>query len=159
MIGALAFGPLIGLILGMVGGGGAVLAVPALVYAVGLDVHAATTASLAVVAAGAVGQARRGAVCWSSAAWFALAASAGSIVGTVANRALGGSALLSLFAAVILLAAPPPGSAPARLRARPVAVPRRAPASCSPPGSWSARSRAWSVWAAASSSFPRWRSA
>ena len=95
MIGALAFGLLIGLILGMVGGGGAVLAVPALVYAVGLGVHEATTASLAVVAAGAatgaVGQARRGAVCWSSAAWFAVAASAGSIVGTVANRALGGA--------------------------------------------------------------------
>ena len=109
MIRALAFGLLIGLILGMVGGGGAVLAVPALVYAVGLGVHEATTASLAVVAAGAatgaVGQARRGAVCWSSAAWFAVAASAGSIVGTVANRALGGSALLLLFSAVMLLAA------------------------------------------------------
>jgi uncharacterized membrane protein YfcA len=69
MIAALLLGLLI---VGMVGGGGAVLAVPALVYAVGLDVHAATTARLAVVAAGAatgaVGRARRGAVCWSSAA-------------------------------------------------------------------------------------------
>jgi hypothetical protein len=41
----------------MVGRGGAVLAVPALVYVVGLGVHAATTVSLAVVAAtGAIGQ-------------------------------------------------------------------------------------------------------
>ncbi len=109
MISALLFGFVIGLILGMVGGGGAVLAVPALVYAVGLDVHEATTASLAVVAAGAatgaVGQARRGAVCWASAAWFAAAASAGSILGTIANRAVGGSALLLLFSGVMLLAA------------------------------------------------------
>src|SRR6476620_8225065 len=105
MIGALAFGLLIGLILGMVGGGGAVLAVPALVYAVGLDVHAATTASLAVVAAGAatgaIGQVRRGAVCWSSAAWFAAAASVGSIGGALGNRALGGPALLLLFSGVM----------------------------------------------------------
>ncbi len=75
----------------MVGGGGAVLAV--LVYAVGLGVHEATTVSVAVVSlgamAGAVGQARRGAVCWVSAGWFALAAAVGSALGTLANRALG----------------------------------------------------------------------
>ena len=109
MIAALLFGLVIGLVVGMVGGGGAVLAVPALVYAVGLDVHEATTASLAVVAAaaatGAVGQAQRGAVCWTSAAWFAAAASAGSVIGTIANRAAGGTALLLLFSGVMLLAA------------------------------------------------------
>ncbi len=109
MIGALGFGLLIGLAVGMVGGGGAVLAVPALVYAVGLGVHEATTVSLAVVglgaATGAVGQARRGAVCWASAAWFASAAALGSIIGTIANHALGGEALLLLFSAVMLLAA------------------------------------------------------
>jgi uncharacterized membrane protein YfcA len=109
MIGAIVFGLLIGLVIGTVGGGGAVLAVPVLVYVVGLDVHAATTTSLAVVAAGAatgaIGQARRGAVCWTSAAWFALAASIGSVAGTAANRALGGAALLYVFSGVMLLAA------------------------------------------------------
>ena len=109
MLSALVFGLLIGLSLGMVGGGGAVLAVPVLVYAVGLGVHEATTVSLAVVAAGAatgaVGQARRSAVCWTSAAWFAVAASLGGIIGTIANRALGGAALLLLFSGVMLLAA------------------------------------------------------
>jgi uncharacterized protein len=109
MIAALGFGLLIGLAVGMVGGGGAVLAVPALVYAVGLGVHEATTVSLAVVsvgaATGAVGQARRGAVCWSSAAWFAGAAALGSVAGTIANRALGGATLLLLFSVVMLLAA------------------------------------------------------
>jgi uncharacterized protein len=109
VIAALAFGVLIGLAVGMVGGGGAVLAVPVLVYVVGLGVHEATTASLAVVflgaAAGAAGQARRGAVCWAPAAWFALAAAAGSVAGTFANRALGGEALLLLFSGVMILAA------------------------------------------------------
>src|SRR5664279_4776029 len=93
MISALGVGLVIGLAVEMVGGGGAVLAVPALVYAVGLGVHEATTVSLAVVSlgatTGAVGQARRGAVCWASAGWFALAAALGSIIGTLANRALG----------------------------------------------------------------------
>jgi uncharacterized membrane protein YfcA len=109
MISALAFGLVIGLAVGMVGGGGAVLAVPVLVYAVGLGVHEATTVSLAVVslgaATGAVGQARRGTVCWASAGWFALAAALGSVLGTLANRALGGEILLLVFSGVMLLAA------------------------------------------------------
>jgi uncharacterized membrane protein YfcA len=109
VLAAAAFGVAIGLVIGTVGGGGAVLALPALVYALGLDVHEATTASLAVVGAGAivgaVGQARRGAICWTSAAWFAVAASAGSVAGTMANHAVGGAALLLLFAGVMLLAA------------------------------------------------------
>lgn len=109
MIAALGFGLLIGLAVGMVGGGGAVLAVPVLVYAVGLGVHEATTVSLAVVALGAAvgagAQARQGAVCWASAAWFAAAAVAGTLLGTLANRALGGGVLLVLFAVVMVLAA------------------------------------------------------
>ncbi len=106
---ALLFGLLIGLSLGLVGGGGAVLALPVLVYAVGLGVHEATTVSLAVVAAGAAtgaaGQIRRGTVCWSSAGWFAAAAMAGSVVGTALNQALGGDVLLILFSIVMVLAA------------------------------------------------------
>ena len=86
----LSAGLLIGLAVGSVGGGGAVLAVPVLVYVVGLDVHEATTVSLAVItgagAVGAIGQSRRGAVCWASAAWFAGAAAIGSVVGTVGKR-------------------------------------------------------------------------
>jgi uncharacterized membrane protein YfcA len=103
------FGLAIGLMIGTVGGGGAVLAVPVLVYVVGLGVHEATTASLAIVGAGAlvgsVGQARRGSVCWTVAAWFAAAAAIGSLAGTLANRALGGPALLLVFSGVMLVAA------------------------------------------------------
>jgi uncharacterized protein len=99
----------VGLAVGMVGGGGAVLAVPVLVYAGGLGVHEATTVSLAVVAGaavvGAVTQARRGAVCWASAAWFGVAAAGGAVAGTAANAAVGGRLLLGLFAGVMLVAA------------------------------------------------------
>lgn len=95
--------------MGMVGGGGAVLAVPALVYAVGLGVHEATTVSLAVVGAaaatGAVGQHRRGAVCWSSAGWLSAAAAVGGVAGAFANRAVGGATLLLIFSVVMVMAA------------------------------------------------------
>jgi uncharacterized membrane protein YfcA len=109
MLGAVFFGLLIGLVMGMVGGGGAVLAVPVLVYVVGLGVHEATTVSLAVVAmaaaTGTVGQARRGAVCWTSAAWLSAAAVLGGFVGAAVNRALGGAVLLLIFSGVMLIAA------------------------------------------------------
>ena len=51
---AIPFGLTIGIALGMLGGGGSVLAVPVLVYVLGQSVHQATTASLVVVTAGAL---------------------------------------------------------------------------------------------------------
>ena len=51
---AIPFGLAIGIALGMLGGGGSVLAVPVLVYVLGQSVHQATTASLVVVTAGAL---------------------------------------------------------------------------------------------------------
>jgi len=61
---AIAFGLAIGIAVGMLGGGGSVLAVPVLVYMLGQSVSEATTASLVVVTAGAVagglGHARAG---------------------------------------------------------------------------------------------------
>ncbi len=132
MVLAAFFGLLIGVLMGMVGGGGAVLAVPVLVYVVGLGVHEATTASLAVVAAaastGAVGQAQRGTVCWSSAAWFSAAAAVGGVLGAVLNRAVSGTTLLLLFSAVMILAARATweraGSGPAAVQGCPKASPK-----------------------------------
>ena len=46
-LGPLAIGALIGLVLGLLGGGGAILAVPGLVYVLGVEPHAAIAASLA----------------------------------------------------------------------------------------------------------------
>jgi uncharacterized membrane protein YfcA len=51
---AIPFGLAIGIAVGMLGGGGSVLAVPVLVYVLGQSVSEATTASLVVVTAGAV---------------------------------------------------------------------------------------------------------
>ncbi|HLM50026.1 MAG TPA: TSUP family transporter, partial [Solirubrobacteraceae bacterium] len=54
MLLAIPFGVALGLAVGMFGGGGSVLAVPILVYVLSQSVAEATTASLAVVAAGAI---------------------------------------------------------------------------------------------------------
>ena len=109
MVLALPFGLVIGLSLGALGGGGAVLALPVLVYVFGEDVHAATTASLAVVVAAAlVGgavQASRAQVCWPQVAVFAPAALAGTVVGTLANEAVSGAVLLLGFVPVLVAAA------------------------------------------------------
>ena len=106
MLVAALFGLAIGLTMGALGGGGAVLAVPILVYVLGENVHAATTASLAVVAAGAlaggVGQVERGQVCWPQVAVFAPTAIVGAVVGTLGNDAVSGSALMTSFAILML---------------------------------------------------------
>ena len=52
----LSLGALIGLVLGWLGGGGAILTVPALVYVVGQGTTAATTSSLVIVGATAAGR-------------------------------------------------------------------------------------------------------
>ena len=94
MILAIPFGIVIGLIVGAVGGGGAILALPVLVYVLGQGVGPASTASLIVVAiaagVGAGALAWRGHVCWRMALIFSLPAAAGSLLGTIANGAVSG---------------------------------------------------------------------
>jgi uncharacterized protein len=106
---ALGFGLLIGIVVGTVGGGGAILALPVLVYVLGEPVGPASTASLIVVAvAAAVGagwRLRDGQVCWRIARGFAVPAAAGSVAGTVASGAVSGRALVLAFVPVMLIAA------------------------------------------------------
>jgi len=106
---AIPLGLSIGLAMGMLGGGGSVLAVPLLIYLLDQSVEEATTASLLVVAAGAVagglGHARAGRVCWRHAGTFTAAALPGIVAGTVAANTLGADALLVAFALVMLAAA------------------------------------------------------
>ncbi len=103
---ALVAGACVGVAVGLAGGGGAVLAVPMLVYLLDQSVHAATTESLVIVVAasgaGAVGHARHHTVCWRLAAAFAAAALPGSVVGTLANRAFAAEVLLGEFAVLLL---------------------------------------------------------
>jgi uncharacterized membrane protein YfcA len=106
---AIAFGLAIGVIVGAVGGGGAILALPVLIYVLGEPVGPASTASLVVVAlAAAIGAgslARHGRVCWRLAFTFALPAAAGSLLGTLASAEVGGRALVLALVPVMLTAA------------------------------------------------------
>jgi uncharacterized protein len=107
LIGAAA-GVIVGLALGVVGGGGSILAVPLIVYAVGVsDPHVAVgTSALAVSAnavAGVVSHARAGTVRWRIAALFAAAGAVGAWIGSLAGKALAGPKLLACFAVLMLV--------------------------------------------------------
>ena len=106
---AVALGLAIGLVVGSVGGGGAILALPVFVYVLGEPVGPAATGSLIVVAvAAAVGagvRATKSQVCWRMAAGFAPPAAAGALLGTLAGTAVGAALLVLLFVPVMLAAA------------------------------------------------------
>ena len=108
MLLAAAFGLAIGLAVGTLGGGGSVLAVPVLVFVLDQSVPEATTASLAVVAggaiAGALGHARAGRVCWRHAGSFTAAALPGIVAGTIVGETLSRTVTLLTFAAIMLVA-------------------------------------------------------
>jgi len=104
---ALASGSVIGVVLGLVGGGGSILAVPLLVYLVGVrSPHAAIgTGAVAVAAnalAGLVGHARAGTVKWPCAAVFALAGVAGAAIGAELGKAVDGGRLLLLLGLLMI---------------------------------------------------------
>ncbi len=105
---ALASGGLIGLVLGLVGGGGSILAVPLLIYVVGLsDPHGAIGTAAVVVAAGAalslIGHWRGGTVKWRCAGVFALAGVVGAALGAEAGKAFDGQYLLALFGLLMIV--------------------------------------------------------
>jgi uncharacterized membrane protein YfcA len=106
----LASGMLVGFSLGLVGGGGSILAVPLMIYVVGVpDPHVAIGTSAAAVAANAAmnlsNHARGGTVRWSCALVFAAAGIAGAFAGSVAGKMLDGQKLLALFALLMLVIA------------------------------------------------------
>lgn len=107
ILAALAAGGVIGLVLGLVGGGGSILAVPLLVYFVGIgSPHAAIgTAAVAVALnalAGLAGHARAGRVKWRCAGVFAVAGMAGAAAGAELGKALDGERLLALFGLLMI---------------------------------------------------------
>jgi uncharacterized protein len=106
----LASGMLVGFSLGLVGGGGSILAVPLMVYVVGVpEPHVAIgTSAIAVAANAAVNlsnHARGGTVVWSCALVFAAAGVAGAFAGSILGKMLDGQKLLALFALVMLVIA------------------------------------------------------
>lgn len=104
---ALVFGLIVGALLGLVGGGGSILAVPALVYGVGVPLAAAIPSSLVVVgassAAAALPRLRRG-INWRLALVIGAAGTATAYLGAAVNRMLDQKVLLLAFAAIMLLA-------------------------------------------------------
>jgi uncharacterized membrane protein YfcA len=108
LLAALAAGALIGLVLGLVGGGGSILAVPLLVYVVGVkSPHVAIgTAAVAVAlnaAAGLAGHAKSGNVKWPCALVFAGAGVIGALIGAEAGKAIDGERLLALFGLLMVV--------------------------------------------------------
>ena len=106
----LASGMLVGFSLGLVGGGGSILAVPLMVYVVGVpEPHVAIgTSAIAVAANAAVNlsnHARGGTVVWSCALVFAAAGIIGAFGGSLLGKMVDGQKLLALFALVMMVIA------------------------------------------------------
>ena len=105
-----ASGLLVGFVLGLVGGGGSVLAVPLLLYVVGLkDPHQAIGTSALGVAANALAglwsHARAGNVNWRCGSAFAAAGILGALGGSTLGKLVDGQKLLFLFALLMLAVA------------------------------------------------------
>lgn len=100
-------GSLVGFTLGLVGGGGSILAVPLLIYVVGISsTHIAIgTSAVAVAVSAAVnlaGHARAQTVKWPCAIVFALSGIAGAAGGAQLGKMLNGDRLLLLFGALMV---------------------------------------------------------
>lgn len=103
-------GGIVGFVLGLIGGGGSILAVPLLVYVVGVaSPHVAIGTSAVAVALSAlanlVAHARQGHVKWRCALVFAAAGMVGAALGSSFGKQFDGQKLLVLFGALMILIA------------------------------------------------------
>jgi len=103
-------GSLVGFSLGLIGGGGSILAVPLLLYVVGVrDPHVAIGTSAFAVGINAainlIGHWRRGNVKWPCAAAYAAAGVLGAVAGSTLGKAVAGEKLLFLFSFVMVAVA------------------------------------------------------
>ena len=108
LVPALASGGLVGFSLGLVGGGGSILATPLLLYVVGVaSPHIAIgTGALAVsinAYANLLAHARKGHVRWLCASVFAALGSLGALVGSSLGLVVDGTRLLLLFGALMVV--------------------------------------------------------
>ncbi len=104
---AVLSGSVVGFSLGLIGGGGSILAVPLLLYVVGVsDPHIAIGTSALAVAINAfanlVQHGRAGTVKWPCASIFAGAGVVGAFIGSTLGKAVGGQRLLVLFAFIMI---------------------------------------------------------
>ncbi|ABQ32239.1 MULTISPECIES: sulfite exporter TauE/SafE family protein [Acidiphilium] len=103
---ALLSGGTVGFTLGLIGGGGSILATPLMLYVIGLAPHVAIGTSALAVSANAFanfgGHARKGNVRWRSAAIFAVLGIVGAAAGSTLGKAFDGKKLLFLFAILMI---------------------------------------------------------
>src|SRR5262249_1367441 len=107
-VGALGSGSLVGFTLGLVGGGGSILATPLLLYVFGVAQPqiAVGTGALAVSVnayANLIGHARKGHVWWRCAIVFALIGTVGALAGSTLGKVMDGQRLLFLFGILMLV--------------------------------------------------------
>jgi cytochrome c/uncharacterized membrane protein YfcA len=106
---AAALSLLIGVSLGLLGGGGSILTVPIMIYALGIEEKSAIASSLLVVGAtsavAVIAHARAGNVVWRTALIFAGAGMAGAFLGGKVAKFLPSSLLLVLFAVIMFATA------------------------------------------------------
>lgn len=107
---AIGSGSLVGFVLGLIGGGGSILAVPLLVYVVGVkSPHVAIGTSAVAVALSAlvslIGHARAGNVRWPCALVFAACGMVGAALGSTLGKQVDGQRLLMLFGLLMIIVA------------------------------------------------------
>lgn len=103
----LLVGALVGLLMGSLGGGGAIIAIPALVYLLGQDPAQATATSLVIVGmtslVGVAQHGRAGRVAWGEGLVFGLLGIAGSTAGALASGAVPATALMTAFGLLLVV--------------------------------------------------------
>jgi uncharacterized membrane protein YfcA len=105
---AILSGGAVGLVLALIGGGGSILATPALLYIVGIaNPHVAIGTSAIAVSVNAfanlINHARRGNVKWQCAMVFAVSGIVGAAVGAAIGKATDARILLPLFAVLMIV--------------------------------------------------------
>lgn len=109
LVGILLLGLAIGAVLGGLGGGGAILTVPALVYVVGQPAQEATTSSLVIVGVtalvGVASYVSSGRVRWKTGVGFGIAGIPAAYAGTYLNHRVEENYLLIGFSVLMVIAA------------------------------------------------------
>src|SRR5271169_1596222 len=100
-------GSVVGFTLGLIGGGGSIMATPLLLYVVGLQPHVAIGTGALAVSANAFfnfcGHARAGNVRWRCSVVFSLVGVVGAILGSLVGQQIDGKKLIFLFAILMIV--------------------------------------------------------
>jgi uncharacterized protein len=104
---AITCGAFVGLTLGLIGGGGSIVATPMLLYLVGMPPHMALGTGALAVSANAFfnffGHWRAGNVRWAEAALFAATGVVGALIGSTIGKAIDGQRLILWFALMMIV--------------------------------------------------------